>query len=255
MNIFAIEPTWKRYDSGYPLKDADFFEKVVALLRETGKADNDRLQKNDDLNSEYQTLLYKINNLIKEKQYITASVCTEKGKDIPLAVIVYHFLKHRAEKSNSQWCVSIGFSSAGLLGTTSAAEWRGKYRKKNTNQSENANNPFIELLKLITERIKIDIKTLSTPDSYNTFRFVLYDQVDLGEDPGDDAGIDPNQNRRSTNIGELGWIAQNADEAHLGLNFKKLKVESINKIDIPAKSKGWGRDKDKKIVETIVSFT
>lgn len=181
-----------------------------------------------------------------------AKLGTKDGPDT--VVIVYHLLRHRLaaglDKKNVNygfWSVSIGINPT-------------FFSKPTGNAQTDKDHPYYVLAEEIARKIREDLKSKSFQlykDENSEFKpsqdyFVVYDDVDLNEDPAADPGSGI-VNRRKTRIGELGYLFQKSDALN-GI----LKIDSIARIDVPKGSDGktripgWGRSDDTQIVVTKI---
>lgn len=241
---------WKLYDD-QPNSNIDqvTFSKVVELLRETGAADRRDLT-GDVLRTFKNKINYKYGD--QPTNWIKVAVGRDTNGGPARIAIVYHLLKHRIDRDPlSAWSVTVGFDKDLLLDTE---DWKGRYNPRREDPAyPNAKNPFLALSIAINTQIRVDISNFG-PRGVRGHEFVVYDEIDRDETTTDPVGSDPLSKRRTTNIGELGWISQYANAADL--RYTKFNIQTT-KIRAPY---GWGRrppvvtTPDEFIVETVAWF-
>lgn len=198
----------------------------------------------------------KVNSLAGSERYNWLKVRIGTHRDTGYQVaMIYHLLRHRISAgSRAVWSLSVGVDPFLL-----PKEWIGRYTPGSDDLNwRNRNNPFLQMAYALNDQITKDLTSIVGAGPPKP-QAVIYDDIDLSEDPSAPAGEDPRK-RRTTAIGELGWVAQYAIPADLP---NRLSIISIRKIDVPKNAlgqpiPGWGRPAsgsvpaDKKIVETII---
>ena len=149
----------------------------------------------------------------------------------PKVYIIYHLLRHRIRQDlEGPWSLSIGFDQT-LLSPPSGG---------NVNDP---NNPYVQFTVAVSAQIAADLKSISPSDGFS----VIYD------DFGGDGGFGCEATRRTTRIGEVGWVFQNSkliQGVYFDISGPVLEPCPVDGLGyrIP----GWGRPQDTQIVVTTL---
>ena len=212
-------------------------KRCIELLQMTGNVHRDR----DFDGVPASAVATKINNVYNGHNWLKIRTGHEKvtGAEV---VIFYQLLRHRIRASGGDpkygfWTSSVGFDPALLLMTDIG---------KDVNDP---NNPYVQAAVGITSQMHADLGSFEGVGDLSGNVSVIYDDVDAL----DPTGKDPAR-RRTTRIGEIGWVAQN--NAVVQGTFSIVLPTGITPHPTDGSGNpipGWGRTLTEGIVVTTLT--
>ena len=222
-------------------------QNVIDLMKETAKVAVDRDFKTFAAPDLRKKVGYKknenghVNDKVNYMKVHTGRVVGNPAGQIDL-VIIYHYLNHRSDNGSNPkqgtWATSVGFRKS--IVPAVSVQNPGTIQPNDPNWDT---YEFVTLARAIAEQMNFDLKSFS-PQGLTSY---IYDDVDRKM-----VGTDPTVQgtRRTTPIGELGWVSQNDPKVKTKFSYQS-KLETVPRTStglyIPP---GYYRPGDTKIVIT-----
>lgn len=231
----ALNIIWDSLYNARTLPIADSMSKTcIEIMQMTGNVHRDR----DFDGISAARISVKINTIYKTYNWLKIRTGHDKTSGSKI-VIFYHLLRHRIRDSGGDpnygfWSTSVGFEPRLLLMTDIG---------KDVNDP---NNPYVQAAVAITTQLSADLGSFAAAGDPSGDVSVIYDDIDAADPTGGNPAL-----RRTTRIGELGWVAQ-----------QNTAIKNTFTIDLPTgitphpkdghgnPIPGWGRTLTEGIVVT-----